>query len=944
LKEKGIPDIIVKGLQSAGGRTAQKGKDLSMSFLERIFGSYSKKELARIEPIKQKVLDLEPKYQAMDNASLQSQTGVLRERLKNGETLDEILPDAFAVFREASWRMLEKKPFPVQVIGAVVLHQGRIAEMKTGEGKTYTAPMAAYLNALTGEGVHIVTVNEYLAKYQSEEIGKVFKYLGMTVGLIIHDMSNADKRKAYAADVTYGTNNEIGFDYLRDNMVTYKADMVMRGFHYAIVDEVDSILIDEARTPLIISGAGDKSTELYTYADKFAKRLTPYRVVEEDTKETHDDLDADYIVDEKARTVTLTPKGVRKAEEFFHVENLMDPENMTLLHHINQAIRAWGIMKRDVDYVVKDGEIIIVDEFTGRLMIGRRYSEGLHQAIEAKENVQVARESKTLATITFQNFFRLYDKLSGMTGTAMTEEAEFAEIYKLDIIAVPTNKPMIRIDHDDVIYKTVQAKYDAVVEQVVKCHEKGQPVLVGTVSIDKSELLSAMLKRRGIKHEVLNAKQHEKEAEIVAQAGKKGAVTIATNMAGRGTDILLGGNEEFLAVAQMRKKGYTEEQIYLAKSYGETDDEEVLAMRKEFQALEEGFKKQIQPEAEEVKAAGGLFIIGTERHESRRIDNQLRGRSGRQGDPGESRFFLSLEDDLMRLFGGERIQALMDRLNVDENQPIETKMLTSSIESAQRKVEGRNFDIRKNVLKYDDVMNTQRGIIYGQRLKVLNNDSLKDIIQNMIEETVRADVDMYLAETGSHEDWNIAGLRDHYTGWLLTSEDLQYTPEELNKKEKKEIADELVQRAKSIYAEREKTFGEELMRELERVVLLKNVDVKWIDHIDAMDELRKGIGLRAYGQKDPVIAYREEGFDMFDEMIASIREDTVRMLMTFRMKTQEPVQREQVAKPTTAVHGDSDQSVRKQPVRKEHIGPNDPCPCGSGKKYKKCHGMTENQK
>ena len=911
-----------------------------MSFLVRKFGSYSKKELARLEPIKQKVLDLEPKYQAMDARELQEQTSLLRERLAAGETLDDLLPDAFAVYREASWRTLGKKPFPVQIIGAIVLHQGRIAEMKTGEGKTYTAPIAAYLNALEGKGVHIVTVNEYLAKYQSEEIGKVFKYLGMTVGLIIHDMSGDAKRKAYAADVTYGTNNEMGFDYLRDNMVTYKRDMVMREFHYAIVDEVDSILIDEARTPLIISGPGDKSTDLYTFADKFARHLTPYKVVEEDTKELHDDLDADYIVDEKAKTVTLTPKGVRKAEEYFNVENLMEPENMTLLHHINQAIRAHGIMKRDVDYVIKDGEIIIVDEFTGRLMIGRRYSEGLHQAIEAKEGVQVARESKTLATITFQNFFRLYNKLSGMTGTAMTEEAEFSEIYKLDIIEVPTNKPMIRADHDDVVYKTVKAKYEAVVDQVAECHEKGQPVLVGTVSIDKSEVLSAMLKRRGIKHAVLNAKQHEKEAEIVAQAGKKGAVTIATNMAGRGTDIMLGGNANFLAVAQMRKKGYEEEQINQATSLSETDDPEILALRQEYRELEDKFREQIRPEAEEVRAAGGLFIIGTERHESRRIDNQLRGRAGRQGDPGESRFFLSLEDDLMRLFGGERLQLLMDRLNVDESQPIETKMLTSSIESAQRKVEGRNFDIRKNVLKYDDVMNTQRGIIYSQRLKVLNDDNLQDVIQDMIEETVRADVDMYLTETDDHAAWNLEGLRDHYLGWVTTPADLAYSPEEAAKKDRKDIADELVKKAQDIYAAREKAFSSELMRELERVILLKNVDVKWIDHIDAMDQLRKGIGLRAYGQKDPVLSYREEGFDMFDEMIASIREDTVRMLMTFRLKAQEPVKREQVAKPSAAVHGESDGTVRRQPVRKEHIGPNDPCPCGSGKKYKKCHGMN----
>lgn len=913
-----------------------------MSLLEKIFGSYSKKELARIEPIKQKVLDLEPKYEAMRGKELRAQTGVLKERLAGGETLDDILPDAFAVFREASWRTIGKKPFPVQIIGATVLHQGRIAEMKTGEGKTLTAPLAAYLNALTGKGVHIVTVNEYLAQYQSEWMGRIFKYLGMTVGLIIHDMSSDEKRAAYAADVTYGTNNEMGFDYLRDNMVTYKKDMVQREFNYAIVDEVDSILIDEARTPLIISGPGDKSTELYHLTDNFAKHLKVFRIVEEDSKELYEDVDADYIVDEKAKTVSLTPAGVKKAEEYFHIENLTDPENLSIQHHINQAIRAHGIMQRDVDYVVKDGEILIVDEFTGRLMIGRRYSEGLHQAIEAKEGVQVARESKTLATITFQNYFRLYNKLSGMTGTAMTEEEEFSEIYKLDIVEIPTNRPNIRIDHDDVVYKTVKGKYNAVVDQVVKCHEKGQPVLVGTVSIDKSELLSSMLKRRGIKHEVLNAKQHEKEAEIVAQAGKKGAVTIATNMAGRGTDIMLGGNEEFLAVAQMRKKGYDDEQIGQATSYSETEDEEILRLREEYHALEEKFREQIKPEADEVREAGGLFIIGTERHESRRIDNQLRGRAGRQGDPGESRFFLSLEDDLMRLFGGERIQTMMDRFNLDENEPIEMKMLTSTIESAQRKVEGRNFSIRKNVLKYDDVMNTQRSIIYGQRLKVLNDDNLQDVIQKMIEGMIANDVNLYLADGDVHDDWNLEGLRDHYLGLLTTEEDLNYTIEERARLEKKDIISDLTQKAKTLYEEKEKELGSEMMRELERIVLLKHVDTKWIDHIDAMDELKKGIGLRAYAQKDPIYAYREEGFDMFDAMIDSIREDTVRVLLSIRLRQNVEMKREQVANPTMAFHGDEQEKVvRKQPVRKEHIGDNDLCPCGSGKKYKKCCKMKD---
>lgn len=910
-----------------------------MAFLEKIFGSYSKRELKRIEPIKQKVLDLEPKYQAMKSKELSEQTNILKERLSKGETLDDILPDAFAVCREATWRVIGIKHFPVQILGGIVLHQGRIAEMKTGEGKTFVAMLPSYLNALTGKGVHVVTVNEYLAKYQSEWVGKVYKFLGFSVGLIIHDMSSEDKKTAYNSDITYGTNNELGFDYLRDNMVIYKKDKVQRDFHYAIVDEVDSILIDEARTPLIISGPGDKSTDLYQIADNFATRLKVHKVVEQDDKQEVDEsIDADYIVDEKAKTVTLTPEGVKKAEEFFHIDNLMDPENLTIQHHINQAIRAHGIMKRDDDYVVKEGEILIVDEFTGRLMIGRRYSEGLHQAIEAKEGVKVERESKTLSTITFQNYFRLYAKLSGMTGTAKTEEAEFSEIYNLDIIEIPTNKPCIRNDYDDVIYKTQKAKYDAAIAQIVECHEKGQPVLVGTVSIDRSELLSSMLKRKGIKHQVLNAKQHEREAEIIAQAGKYGSVTIATNMAGRGTDIMLGGNAEHLAVAQLKKKGLTEEQIALATSYSETDDEEIIALRKEYVEIETKFKEQIKPEAEKVCEVGGLFIIGTERHESRRIDNQLRGRAGRQGDPGASKFFLSLEDDLMRLFGGERIQNMMTRLNVDEDQAIETKILTNSIESAQRKVEGRNFSIRKNVLKYDDVMNTQRTIIYSQRAKVLNNDSIKEVIKKMIEETITDDVNRYLVDNEIHDDWNIVGLRDHYMGLLTTKDDFNYTITELSDISKQDIITKLIDKANSIYESREKEFGEETMRELERVVLLKNVDTKWIDHIDAMDELKRGINLRAYGQHDPVVAYRVEGFDMFDEMIASIREDTFKMILTVRFRTENDVKREQVAKPTMAIHGDQDKAVKKQPIRKKKIGVNDPCPCGSGKKYKKCCG------
>lgn len=912
-----------------------------MSLIEKIFGSYSKKELKLIEPVKQKVLDLETKYQAMSGKDLRSQTEILKERLSKGETLDNILPDAFAVLREASWRVIGIKPFPVQVIGGIILHQGRIAEMKTGEGKTFVATMPAYLNALSGKGVHVVTVNEYLAKYQSEWVGKVYKYLGLSVGLILHDMTNDEKRTAYNSDITYGTNNELGFDYLRDNMVTYKANKVQREFSYAIVDEVDSILIDEARTPLIISGQGDKSTEMYNHVNTLAKRLTVHKVIEQDTKQHDEGVTEDYIVDEKSKTVTLTPHGVSKVEEYFNIENLADAENLSIQHHINQAIRAHGIMKRDVDYVVKDGEILIVDEFTGRLMVGRRYSEGLHQAIEAKEGVTVARESKTLATITFQNYFRLYDKLSGMTGTALTEEAEFGEIYKLDIIEVPTNKPSIRIDFDDVIYKTEKAKFDAVIDEVIACHEKGQPVLVGTVTIDKSEVLSGLLKRRGVKHEVLNAKQHEKEAEIIAQAGKKGSVTIATNMAGRGTDIMLGGNADYLALAQLRKKGLTDDQIAQATSYSETDDQAIIDLRKEYSDLIEKYKAEIKPEADAVREAGGLCIIGTERHESRRIDNQLRGRAGRQGDPGASKFFISLEDDLMRLFAGEKLQAMMDRLNVAEDQPIEAKLLTNTIESAQRKVEGRNFGIRKNVLKFDDVMSAQREIIYGQRGKVLNNDNLKDVIQTMIKDLIIADVDTYLVDNEVHDDWNIEGLRDHYLGLLTTQDEMKYTVNELADLSKQNVIDMLIDRAEKIYAGKEKEFGEDTMREVERAVLLKNVDTKWVDHIDAMDELKRGIHLRAYGQHDPVVAYRVEGFDMFDAMIDSIREDTVRMLLTVRLQGKEEVKREQVAKPTFAVHGDSDRSVKKQPVRKEKIGSNDPCPCGSGKKYKKCCGMNQ---
>lgn len=912
-----------------------------MGLITKIFGSYSDKEVKRIKPLMQRVLDLESKYKAMSESELKNQTNILKDRLKNGETTDDILPDAFAVCREASDRVLGMRHFPVQVIGGIVLHQGRIAEMKTGEGKTLVATLPAYLNGLTGKGVHIVTVNDYLAKRDSEWMGKVYRYLGLTVGLIIHDLDNDDRRKAYAADITYGTNNELGFDYLRDNMCIYKEQKVQREFNYAIVDEVDSILIDEARTPLIISGQGDKSTELYTIADGFAKTLTMYKVAEMDEKEEHDDIEADYIVDEKAKTATLTPFGVKKAESYFNVENLTDMENMTLLHHINQAIKAHGIMHRDTDYVVKDGEVLIVDEFTGRLMIGRRYNEGLHQAIEAKEGVKVERESKTLATITFQNFFRLYTKLSGMTGTAMTEESEFREIYKLDVVEIPTNRPVQRKDYDDSVYKTENGKFLAVIEQIIESHEKGQPVLVGTISIEKSELLSSMLKKRGIKHSVLNAKYHEREAEIVAQAGKRGAVTIATNMAGRGTDIMLGGNAEFMAKAEMRKKGYSEEMIYEATAYGETEDEEILEARQTYKELNEKYKKEIATEAEQVREAGGLFILGTERHDSRRIDNQLRGRAGRQGDPGASRFYLSLEDDLMRLFGGERIQNLMNALKIEEDQPIENKMLSNSIESAQRKVEGRNFSIRKNTLQFDDVMNAQREIIYGQRGKVLNGENLKEYIAQMMSEWVGETVDRYLNDDEVHDNWNIDGLRDYFLNILTTEDDLKYSAHELSEVNKEEIKQVLRDKAVEKYAEKESLIGSEHMRELERVIMLRVVDTKWMDHIDAMDELRRGMHLRAYGQRDPIVEYRLEGFDMFDEMIASIKEDTVRMLLTIRIRTEEEPKREQVAKPT-AMSGGGDDTLRKEPVKnKKKVGRNDPCPCGSGKKYKKCCGAND---
>lgn len=908
-----------------------------MGLIEAIFGNYSKKELKRIEPIKNKVLELEAKYQPMSDHELREQTQVMKNKLADGlSTLDDVLPDALAVCREAAYRVLGKKPFPVQIIGAIILHQGRIAEMKTGEGKTLVACLAAYANSLNGYGVHVVTVNDYLAKFQSEEMGKVFRFLGQSIGVVLSGMNKDEKRAAYNADITYGTNNEFGFDYLRDNMVIYNKDKVQREHAFAIVDEVDSILIDEARTPLIISGPGDKSTELYTLADRFAKTLKPVTVVEMDNKADNDALDGDYIIDEKARTATLTKSGVKKAEKAFNVINLMDAENMTLLHHINQAIKANGTMRKDIDYVVKDGEVLIVDEFTGRIMIGRRFNDGLHQAIEAKEGVKVMRESKTVATITYQNYFRLYSKLSGMTGTAVTEEGEFREIYKLDVIEVPTNKPVIRIDHPDVVYKTEKGKFNAVIDKIIECHKKGQPVLVGTVSIEKSEYLSRLLKNKGIKHEVLNAKYHDREAKIVAQAGKYGAVTIATNMAGRGTDILLGGNAEYLATEQLYKLEYPEEVVVEATGYAETEDEQVLEARAKYKELYAKYSAEVAEKAEKVKEAGGLFIIGTERHESRRIDNQLRGRAGRQGDPGESLFFLSLEDDLMRLFGGDRITSMMEALKVDENTPIQSKMIANVIESSQKKIEGRNFNIRKNVLNYDDVMNTQREIIYGQRQKVLDGEDIHEYIVGMIKEYIESTVNMYLLDEDVHDNWNLEGLRDHLMGLFTVDSDFRYDARQLDEITKKDISDMLIDRAQKIYSKREEDLGRDLLREVERVVLLKVVDTKWMAHIDDMEELKRGIGLRSYGQKNPVVEYRMEGFDMFDAMIDAIREDTVRMLFTIQVRRAAPApKREQV------LNEGPQKATMQRKVTK--VGPNDPCPCGSGKKYKKCCGADQNE-
>ncbi len=918
-----------------------------MGLITKIFGTYSDRELKQIYPIVDKIEALEPEYQAMTDEQLAAKTPEFKERLAKGETLDDILPEAFATVREASVRVLGMRPFRVQLVGGVVLHQGRIAEMKTGEGKTLVATLPAYLNALTGKGVHIVTVNDYLAKRDSEWMGKVHRFLGLTVGLIVHGLDKKERQAAYAADITYGTNNEMGFDYLRDNMALYSTELVQRGHSFAIVDEVDSILIDEARTPLIISGMGEKSTQMYDMTEMFVRPLKKLVIAETDDKAEEDvDIDADYIVDEKARTATLTARGIAKAEEFFHLENLSDPENSTVAHHINQAIKAHGVMKRDIDYVIKDGQVVIVDEFTGRLMFGRRYSEGLHQAIEAKERVKVERESKTLATITFQNYFRLYNKLSGMTGTALTEEEEFGAIYRLDIIEIPTNRPLARVDNQDVVYKTEAGKYRAVIEQIKACHAKGQPVLVGTVSIEKNEQLSKLLQKEGIKHNLLNAKNHEREAEIVAQAGKLGAVTVATNMAGRGTDIMLGGNAEFLAKNDLRKAGLTDELIAEATGYADTDNQEILDARKLFAESMEKYKGEIAREADQVRAAGGLFIIGTERHDSRRIDNQLRGRAGRQGDPGETRFYLSLDDDLMRLFGGDRMTSLMDRLDIDEDMPIENKMLTKGIENAQTSVESRNFQSRKSTLEYDDVMNKQREIIYGQRKKVLDGMDIKDVITGMISTLITDSVNTAFGENKRLDEESYRTMMASLEGTLFPKYSVKFSPEEIAGTDAETFIRKLTEKAMETYAAKEAEINAAKekgsisidMRELERVVMLRVVDEYWMDHIDAMTDLRQGIRLRAYAQSNPVDAYKAESLHMFEEMISAIQEETVRRLYSVRLRSNEEIKRRQVASNIT--EGRSDGTVKKQPRRVQKVGRNDPCPCGSGKKYKHCCGRN----
>ena len=906
-----------------------------MSLYEKIFGTYSQRELKRVTPIADKVMALDEEMQKLSDAELKAKTKEFKERIANGETLDELLPEAFAVMREASWRVLGMKHFYVQVVGGIVLHQGRIAEMKTGEGKTLVSTLPAYLNALTGKGVHIVTVNDYLAKRDSEWMGKVYRFLGLSVGLIIHDLNNEERREAYNADITYGTNNELGFDYLRDNMVTYKEDMVQRGHNYAVVDEVDSILIDEARTPLIISGMGDTATDLYKVADQFVKTLKKLVVTEHDDKQLDENVTADYIVDEKAKSAALTDKGIEKAERFFNIENLSDPQNMKIQHHVNQALHANGIMHRDQQYVIKDGEVMIVDEFTGRIMPGRRYSDGLHQAIEAKEGVTVERESKTLATITFQNFFRLYNKLSGMTGTALTEEAEFQQIYNLDVVEVPTNKPIARVDAPDSVYKTENGKYLAVIEQIKKCHEKGQPVLVGTVNVDKSEKLSAMLKRVGIKHEVLNAKFHAREAEIVAQAGKKGAVTIATNMAGRGTDIILGGNAEYMAKNELAKLGMSDELIAEATGFADTDNQEIIDARQKYTEFLTKYKEQLKPEQEAVLEAGGLYIIGTERHESRRIDNQLRGRAGRQGDPGCSKFFLSLEDDLMRIFGSDRVKRLVDTLGLEETEAIEAKMLTNSIETAQKNLEGRNFESRKHVLQYDQVMNTQRKIIYKQRQAVLDGEDVNQTIMSMISSIIDSALDDYIGITDVPEEWNLRALTEFANTNLNAKGEFIIRDSELDEITKEDMKERLLSIAEKRYAEQEQIFGDG-MRELERIILLRVVDTLWMDHLDEMEHVKREIGLRAYGQHDPVVEYRNVGSELYDGMLESIKRDTVRYILTVQPKPQVEMKREQVMKP---VDTGSDGTLAKQPVRaKKEPGRNDPCPCGRGKKYKHCCG------
>ncbi len=908
-----------------------------MSLITKLFGTHSEREIKRLMPQVQKVLSLEEEYRALSDEALKAKTPELKQRLADGATLDDILPEAFAAVREAADRVLGLRPYPVQIIGGVVLHQGRIAEMKTGEGKTLVAILPAYLNALSGLGVHIVTVNDYLAKRDSEWMGKVYRFMGLEVGLIIHGLSPDQRRKAYNADITYCTNNELGFDYLRDNMAIYKQEMVQRGHNFVIVDEVDSILIDEARTPLIISGKGEASTQLYQAADLFVRGLKKQVFATTDEKEVQDDYDCDYFVDEKARSVSLTARGIAKAEAHFQVENLSAPENTTLMHHINQAMRARGIMKRDIDYVVKDGQVIIVDEFTGRLMYGRRYNEGLHQAIEAKEGLQVANESKTLATVTFQNFFRLYRKLSGMTGTALTEAEEFSGIYNLDVVEIPTNRPVIRNDYPDVIYKTEAAKFRAVIRQVIECHEAGQPVLVGTISIEKSEQLSKLLKSAGVPHNVLNAKHHEKEAEIVAQAGKLGAVTIATNMAGRGTDIVLGGNAEFLAKDDLRKAGLSEDLIAESNSFADTDNPEILAAREAYNEAYSRHKKETDREADLVRSAGGLFIIGTERHESRRIDNQLRGRSGRQGDPGSSRFYLSMEDDVMRLFGSERIIAMMDSLKIDEDTPIDQKILTGAIESAQKKVESRNYQTRKSVLEYDNVMNTQRTVIYAQRQQVLDGEDLRESIQKMLQSVVEADVRSVLGENDFFSEASqVPEIAKLFEGLYFPAGAFTVTEDELNTMRFQDICDRILSLCEQTYRAKEAEYGEKVMREVERVITLRVVDEYWMDQIDAMDDLRRGIHLRAFGQNDPVVEYKREGYEMFEEMISSIRAETVRRLFAVRIRTQEEPKREKVAT-ITSEGGASDKTVKRQPVvKKAKVGRNDPCPCGSGKKYKNC--------